>query len=389
MKKKKPLNTLLIHLSPQSEAPLWWYYQSATGETQSGKLENEQALHQLQPLSEQSRLTLLIPAECVLFHPVTFSGRYSPRHQQALAWQLESFCLSDSEQLHITLLQQQGDHCALAAIEKTLMHRWLTEIKNAGFSPEVMIPDVLALPHYEAEWSAVQLEQCWLVRQTANSGFSANEESLAFILAQTAPTPNLHYFSPAPSGFNNSSHVPVIPPLRLLAQGAALCKTNLLHGEFSQTSTQPPRWLKQMVAPLMLGYLLSYTAEPLVTSYLAQQQAGQLRQQTQQLYQRYFPDQTLEMPPQQQLPNQLKALEKNRPTPGLMSLLATSQPLLQQLGSNKVLALSWQNDSLTFSIDAGEQWLRQQTQVYPIEGTTLQISSDPSGTLLTLSRSST
>ncbi|CAI1926251.1 Cholera toxin secretion protein epsL [Serratia quinivorans] len=352
-----------------------------------GRLENAQALHELQPLASESQLILLIPSKCVLFRSVTFNGRYSPRHQQALAWQLEPFCLGDVEQLHITLLQQQGENYALAAVEKTLMRQWLSDIKNAGLSPTLMMPDVLALPYCASGWSCVQLGQRWLVRQTENSGFCADEESLAFILTQAVPPPTLHPFSPAPSIPGHWRDATECTPLALLSQGAELCKTNLLHSEFSQPSTLAPRRLKRMIAPLLFGYLLTYAVEPLVASYLARQHTAQLRQQTQQLYQHYFPGQTLEKPPQQQLPHQLEALEKNSPSPGLIALLATSQPLLQQLGTDKVSVLHWQNGALTFHINADENWLRQQTRAYPLEGTTIQVGSAPSGASLTLFRS--
>ncbi len=374
-KNKTSCDELFISLDESDGQLVHWYHQPSQGDALQGELADETALHELLPLAATSQITLLIPAKNMLFKPVTFNGKYRQQHLSALSWQLESFCPGDVEQLHLTVLQRHGTQFSVAAIDKNQLQQWLGWLRSAGLTASRALPDVLALPVPTAGWTAACFKNTWLIRQSADQGFSAaDDEELGFILGRYPTVPTILSYSQRPETeptWLQKSDQPIWP---LLVQGAQKNSINLLHGDFTPPRTTKARGNK-LLAVLAAFYLLTFITEPVLNGYLTQQQVEQIQHKTQQLYQQNFPGAT---PPKQWvqgIAQQIHQLEKGITPPGLLSQLRMAMPTLQPLKGVKTQAMEWQSDtlSLTFNLAEPELLARIPRQ----NSNTLSITTQP------------
>ncbi|CFQ20481.1 putative general secretion pathway protein L [Yersinia enterocolitica] len=352
-KNKTSSDELFISLAESAGQPVHWYHQPSHGDTQQGELVDETVLHELLPLATTSQITLLIPTKNVLLKTVTFSGKYRHQNLAVLAWQLESFCPGDVEQLHLTVLKRQGTQFSVAAIDKNQLEQWLGWLRSAGLSASRALPDVLALPVPTAGWTAARFNDVWLMRQSVDQGFSADDEELGFILGRYPTLPAILSYSQRPENEPTWLQKNVQPIWPLLAQGAQKNSINLLHGDFTPPRTAKVRGNKLLVA-LAAVYLLTFVTEPTLSGYYAQQHAEQIQQKTQQLYLKNFPGAT---PPKQWIQGiaqQIHQLEKDITPPGLLSQLRAAMPILQSLTGVKTQAMEWQSETLALTFNLAE-----------------------------------
>lgn len=345
--KDRPGQTI-IRLPSTPGAPWRWRHQPAQGEAQEGSLPADAPAHNLPEANAE--LCLLLPAGLFLFRQVSFSGRQRRSALQALLWQLEDFTLGDVEQLHVTLLHQEGDSHWLAAVEKSVLRQGLARLNAWGLRPRRALPDVLALPAA----SAVKLDDEWLVRSGEHEGFTAAENELPLLQL----CPNLLCHSPLPPGLDAWQHGPLQAPLALLVQGAAHSRCNLLHAEFAFRSSGVTGKLQRLTLALAVGYLLSFVADPLWSGWQAQRQTAQLQQQASRLYQHHFPDAPPPTQPRRQWAQRIADAETAQTQPGLLTLLAQSRPLLNALPPGATQALGWDGERLTLSLNTPEQQLQ-------------------------------
>ncbi|MGE4802329.1 type II secretion system protein GspL [Yersinia hibernica] len=356
-KNKKVCDELFISLASQAGQPVYWYHQPRQGNAQEGQLADETALHELLPLAKTSQITLLIPAKNVLFSTLTFNGKYRRQHQTALAWQLESLCPGDVEQLHLTVLQQHGTQISIAAIDKNQLQQWLGWLRSAELTATRALPDVLALPSPTASWSAASFHGTWLIRQSAEQGFSADEAELGFILSRYPKLPAILSYSQRPASESTWMQKTVRPTWPLLAQGAQKNTLNLLHGDFTPPRhSSKPRGNK-LLAALAAFYLLTFAIEPGLQGYRTQQQAEQIQEKTHQLYRSNFPNAAPFSRGVQSMTQQINMLEQNIPSPGLLHRLRAAMPVLQSLQSAKTQSMEWQSDTLALTFNLSEQEL--------------------------------
>lgn len=360
-KNKTVTDELLISLAAQAGEPVHWYHQPCQGNTQEGTLTDETALHELLPLATTSQITLLIPAKNVLFNTITFNGKYRRQHLSALAWQLESFCPGDVEQLHLTVLKRQGTQFSVAAIDKNLLQQWLGWLRSAGLTASRALPDVLALPIPTAGWTAARFKDSWLMRQSPERGFSADDEELGFILGRYLTLPAILSYSPRPDSESTWLQKTVQPIWPLLAQGVQKNTINLLHGDFTPPRTTKPRGNK-LLAVLAACYLLTFAVEPGLSGYRAQQQAEQIQQKTHQLYLNNFPGAAAPKQWVQGINQQIDQLEKSITPPGLLEQLRIAMPVLQSLSGVKTQAMEWQDETLVLTFNLAEQELLPRIQ---------------------------
>lgn len=373
-KNKTSSDELFISLAEKAGQPVHWYHQPRQGNAQQGELVDETALHELHPLATTSQITLLIPAKNVLFKPITFNGRYRHQHQAALAWQLESFCPSDVEQLHLTVLQRQGAELSIAAIDKNQLEQWLGWLRSAGLTASRALPDVLALPAPTAGWTAARFNNTWLVRQSVNQGFSADDEELSFILGRYPTLPVILSYSQRPDNEPTWLQKSVQPVWPLLAQGAQKTTINLLHGDFAPPRmTQPPG--NKLLAVLAACYLLTFVTEPALSGYRTQQHAVQVQQKTHQLYLKNFPGAAPPKQWTQGIAQQIHQLEQGITPPGLLSQLRTAMPILQSLKGVKTQVMEWQGETLALTFNLAEPELL--SRIGHLNTKTLSITTHP------------
>ncbi|MEA9443989.1 type II secretion system protein GspL [Candidatus Fukatsuia symbiotica] len=232
MEKTKSIITgkLVIRLGKSEDKPIYWsiIIPEKKGNDKHGCFKN---IHELIQLSKYAhyRTMILAPADCIIFRRISFVRKVNIK---SIPYLLEEFIATDAEQLHIIKLQQQGKDFFIAAIEKSLIHQWLQWLKSAKLSADSLIPDILALPSFDDAWTAIKLDQQWLIRKDQVSGFLINSSDFNQLIPHVIHPKTIHTFSTQEkSDIHWISH-PSIEPILLLAENVDSVKINFLQGEF-------------------------------------------------------------------------------------------------------------------------------------------------------------
>lgn len=327
---------LLIRLGADAAAPVDWLVWSPGEQTliASGTLANAAELPTLHERAGGRPVRVLVPASELLFREVALPGRGGRQALQALPYLLEEEVASDIEQLHLVVLQQQGNQVQLVAVEHTRMAQWLGWLNEAGLVAQCLLPDVLTLPQPEAgQWSAVQCHDSWLFRQGAWHGMQAETSWLPMLMAGFDPPPQVLSYSPLPAGVAGDwQAAPAELPLQLMLPAALQARGNLLTGRYRRLPEWQRWWRPWRKVAIAAGILLGVW---LINQWLVLQdtrnQANQLRAQTVQLYRQLFPGEQRVINPRSQMNQHLKSMNGDSGTPSTVQALVRLAPLFAQV----------------------------------------------------------
>lgn len=291
--------SLVIRLGSHHQQPIPWLVWSAQEQEiiASGELANASALAELTERAGGRPLIALVPASDMIFRQLTLPSRYNRQSAAALPYLLEEQIASDVDDLHVVVIQHQGTIVDVMACDNANMQTWLAWLQQAGLTAQQLLPDVLALPHLDGSWHALQLADEWLFRQGPAHGIATDSNLLPLILAsQTEP---ISVLSPTP--------IPALAlpeliqwqqgvlelPMQVLAKGAQTSHANLLTGPY-RPQTEYARywrqWRKLIITAALL--LLVALAQRFVSLYQLGAQEQAVKAETQQVFKRIFPSQT-------------------------------------------------------------------------------------------------
>ncbi|UCA12677.1 GspL family type II secretion system protein ExeL [Aeromonas enteropelogenes] len=326
--------SLVIRLGTNKQQPVAWLVWSAQEQEiiASGQLPSADALSELQERAGGRPVVILVPGSDLLFRRVTLPGRYSRQSAAALPYLLEEQIASDVEDLHLVVLAHDGPNVDLMAVDRQKMTEWLGWLEVAGLKSLQLLPDVLALPPASDGWSALQLEQEWLIRQGPWQGIVTDEALLALLLAAEAEpvTIHSHTLPPAMASANWQAAEPELPML-LLARGALACRANLLTGPY-RPQTEYARYWQQwrkvaITATLLLLVALVQRGAQL---YQLEQQDKALKGEIRQVYTRIFPGESRIVNVRSQMAQHLKQLGQ-APQNGILLMLTELAPTFAEI----------------------------------------------------------
>ena len=342
---------LVIRLGAHASDPVHWlvWSQSELEIIASGCLSGAGELAQLRERAGGRPVIGLVPSSEVLFREVSLPGKLNRQSLKALPYLLEEEVASEIEGLHLVVLASQGTQVSLLAVERRRMAQWLLWLETAGLTLQRLVPDVLALPPAEEGWSAVQLGNQWLFRQTTHAGMQAEADWLAPLLAGFEPAPCIHSYSAPPAQVPGEWHAePAELPMRLLAIGALHAGGNLLSGEYRKQ----PEWQRLLrpwraTAVAAIALLALLLTNRVLYLFEVRAQGAQLRAQSVQLYQQLFPTEKRVINPKSQMKQHLEALNGQEREPGFIAQLMTLVPVFTQ-------ASGIQLEQLRFDAKQGE-----------------------------------
>ncbi len=127
------------------------------------------------------------------------------------------------------------------------MRDWLA-LRIALLTAPALTPDVLALPRQPPAWSAVQVDEQWLIRHQPWGGMAAENVWLTELLQSEAEEHVIDSYSPPPAAPGVWREQPAQTLLTLAARHPAAQKLSLLQGKFAarrrsaQASWRPARY---------------------------------------------------------------------------------------------------------------------------------------------------
>lgn len=223
---------LVIRLGSSEDEPIYWYAESYDKKiVKYGKINRPADLGEI-AFYANGICTVLLPANEIIFRNIKINSIKMMRSLKSVSFSIEQSIFGDIDDFHIVILKRDKVSCHIAAIEHELMGRWLHWLKNAGIPVCKMIPDVLTLPFFNGEWSAIKIDDNWLVRNNEMSGFLVNSGFLEKIVMIESPTITINTFSPPDIKNINWISTNYSEPLLVMTKNLADNNINLLTGKY-------------------------------------------------------------------------------------------------------------------------------------------------------------
>ena len=342
---------LFLRLPSDSSQPLLWML--ASPETsQYGSVEAGGTDLQLTSLLTRYSPWVLVSASEITFHQVTLPHRSRRQCLRMLPFLLEEQLASDIENLHFAILEERENICYVAVVEKVVMQGWLTRCEQLGVRDHMFLPDVLMLPLSAEGWSAVSLNDQWLLRSDAYSGMVVESSWLPQLLAISSPSVIESYSTPPTHTMGIEwRQLPERDILQLAAEREEYKGDDLRQGEFSRRGSLYARihpWRSVMFS--LIAYVLLLLCDAGISHYRLWQQAENWKQVSINFYRQLFPDEKNVINPRVQMMNHLQQLPVNS-QPDMSAEILQLQQLLTETSTIRLQTLRWDSNRKELIID--------------------------------------
>ncbi len=131
----------------------------------------------------KKRVVVVVPAADVLLTWVVAPRAAKRDLIKAIPFLLEDALSVPVETLHFAVGGRQPDGLMpVAVVSRSLMEGWLGELRVAGVTPEVLLPESLLIPWESTVWTVLIVAGVAIVRSGAFVGFSVDLENLVMAL---------------------------------------------------------------------------------------------------------------------------------------------------------------------------------------------------------------
>lgn len=284
---------MVIRLPSSLRNSTEWITIAGEGPGEAHTLAVGASLDQLTALPGTNNVHLLLSPEELAILTLTLPAVKFRLTQQTMQWLAEEILTEQAASYHWSVVQQSGKTAHVIGIDAKKLHHYLSQCRAAGLNVTRVLPDGCYLPVHPQGWSLISQEGGWLAR-TEEHAFNELDEGWLNHLFQHFPPDGVHCYGDLPTSM---SMLPAltqsgqISPLALYTPDEQTQRYNMLHGVFQpKTATLfSGKWLPRLaIASVILaaasfvlcrGYALWYLHKTKVV----------LEQQTQTVWQRYFP----------------------------------------------------------------------------------------------------
>lgn len=295
---------LVIRFHLDTDAVSWV---SADAEAEGPATLKTGSLTEAATLAQGAKVNVIVPACDVLLTSVSLPAASRRRMLSALPFALEDQLVDDVSELHFAIGQRDKSGLVSAAVVAlSRMNHWMSRVHEAGLQPDLLLPDTLALPYVEGEWTLLLEDAGVVLRTGQNSGLALDSDNAADMLpllveAAGESKPTRLYIIDARHGSETvhqwlegiPQEVTVLSEPTVTVMVGSIDEhqqLNLLQGEFSQREQLGKLWRPWQPAATMLGawFVLSVISAVIQQRQL-EAQAAQLHQQAQEIYKQTFP----------------------------------------------------------------------------------------------------
>lgn len=321
--------------------------------------------------SEQAancHIVVLLPSLQISLHALKLPSNNRKQQIQAIPFALENDLISDVEDYFFAMSHQRNEDGTLpvAVIKRDYLEHCLAELKRAGLSPNVMLPDVLALAVEKNSYSVFVEDNVALVRTGELSGFAVDAGNLETILSEHGSRHQINKVENDQS--SNDFYV--------LEQAAQRCLSkppiNLLQGEFRvKKSREVTPWylsLKTSIVLFVVLILVCLLTKGARYASLASVVHTQHREITQ-LYRNTFPGTSLPADPKAAMSERLAQLRIGAAGDPALQMLAKLGDVMQAYPSLTVRSIKYDDQVLTVVLPlVNLQWQRKLVSQLQAEG---------------------
>ena len=172
---------LYIRLGSQAQDEISWLIFNALEQEiiASGELANAAQLSDLTEKAQQRVVKVFVPGSDVLLKRLTVPMKSNRAMRAAVPYMLEDELAQDVDELffaYANITNDNSEHnCFVAITERAQMHLWLSWLADADIHTKSLLPDVLAMPYVDEQWSAIAINP----KRVASHSFinnTANEQ---------------------------------------------------------------------------------------------------------------------------------------------------------------------------------------------------------------------
>lgn len=319
------MEQLVVRLGADPDEAIHWIVWSNQQDEiiASGELPDATQLATLVDRAGRRPICALVPTSDILLKWVELPAKAGRKAIAAIPYILEEEISGDISQQFFALGPKNGNKQAVAIVNKEKMQSWLDLIETAGLSCDQLIPDVLALPTAEKDaWSILELGEQLLVRKDDWAGLQGERDWLIQAINHLARQFSkeheqaLHINDYSGTDLSNVenldiSQMPLDMPMKVLANGAAATKFNLLQGEYKVKTKTNGEWKKwRLAAVLAVIALFTSLIDKNIEKNQLNNQLDTLRAQISSEYKRAFPNAGAYRDVKSTMERQMKALEQ-------------------------------------------------------------------------------
>ncbi len=332
--------TLIVRLDELAEN-LRWYTSDAEGQPRHGR----GRLDELPALLRGRRLLLLVPGDAVLLTHTELQVRNRQQLRRALPFALEEQLADDVDALHFAIAPG-SQPLGVAVVARTTLEGWLARLAEHDLQPDALLPETLALPIIDGEWTLLLEDLRVSLRCGPLAGLACEPENLPALLelllaeATQAPVRIRGFDARSDRSLPPGAILaegpdllwqPLGEPGKWMAEGLEVLPINLLQGEYSRQEQLQKLWRPWRVsAALLLAFgLLQLGLGVADYQRLKAEDVAQVARM-EQIYKQAFPEAKRIVNPRHQLDSGLQALKGGGGDAALVSLLARCAPPLQQ-----------------------------------------------------------
>lgn len=333
----------------------------------------EGALGEAAAAAAGNEVIVLVPGAEVVLCAAPVPSRNRQRIAEALPFALEDQLIDDVDDLHFALGERDHEgriHAAVVARER--MDAWLTSLHEAGVRPDALVPDILAVPLDEGQWTLIDDGDLSLLRTDPQSGYAFDTGNTAAMVpaaleaAGGQPPGRLRIIAGKGTG---EATVPVDLPvevdvesrpasvLELLAEGYGAGSIDLLQGGYSLQEQFGKLWRPwRPMAALVLVWLCIQAGVSVAELNHLKHRAGALQADVEQTFRRAFPEVRNIVNPKVQMQRKLRALRGGGQTSkkGFIGLLTDIGPQLIAESSLRLTRLSYAKGRVDLAITIGD-----------------------------------
>ena len=351
-------NTLLIEATDPDLRAVRWVVLDAGGAVPDGVCTGR--LEEAAAAAPSRRVLLLVPATELLLTRARVPSRNRQRVLKAVPFALEEQIAGDLDELHFALGSPRGEDYPVAVVAQARMDAWLAACAAAGLQPDALLPQALALPLGEGQWTVHLQGDMATVRSGPTEGFGCERANLPLLLRlwdEDGVPPLRLLGDPAPAlaeeGFELRAAATRDPLLAMADSLAGGLPLNLLQGRYSRSEQLSRLWqpwratAALLVAGLALG--VTYLA---IDYYRLDQQQTQLSAAIERVFRQALPDATRMVNPRVQLEQRLNALQRGvgGSQADFLALLQQAGPVLRATGGLELQGANYRDGTLDLEL---------------------------------------
>jgi general secretion pathway protein L len=291
---------LVIRLGTELTDPVYWIVWSLSEQEiiASGELPDSGALDSLTERAGSRPLVALVPTSEVSLRTVTLPAKAGRKAIAAIPYMLEEDISGDIDDQFFAMGQKEGDEQQVAVIEKRRIEQWLQVIKGADLRCSKLVPDILALPKIDEQWSMLELGNQLLLRQGEWKGMQGESDwmlpTVAHFVSQQEEALTIANYSDMK--LPELDNVEVIQqqldmPMQVLTNGALATSFNLLQGDYKPKKESSGVWRKWRFAAILAGIAVTASVvDKVVTLSQIKGEEAQVWSDIQQTFKATFPE---------------------------------------------------------------------------------------------------